>query len=383
MKISPWIWMVIATALLNACGNADDQRSMSPDAIAAKNVADIHAALDQANKATKAIEAADTDRQKALQLAKDRRKAVEISIARLTKQSEMLKQDAENKTRWANLMQERAIEARQTLLQAALEQSRAEELVAEKKQAVEKARIQAAIHQDILKRAVQEKVEAEQLAAIVIEAKKLAALSLSESDQILEAPVQMLASHASPAAPRKARTPAALKTAPKHHKSVASKKADTTMAKKEPRHTTPATGNAPESKPASEIQLASTEAKATADPVRGHALAQKCQLCHSFEPGRKAKFGPALFGIVGQQAGKVQNYKYGNALATASFTWNEPELTEWICNSGKTIKKLTGDRNARTKMPNQNACGQKARDIVAYLGTLKAQASNTVRTGNL
>jgi len=57
------------------------------------------------------------------------------------------------------------------------------------------------------------------------------------------------------------------------------------------------------------VKQASTSTFANAQ--RGHGLAQKCQRCHNFEPNQEKKFGPNLFGVVGQQAGKSQNYKYG------------------------------------------------------------------------
>jgi len=386
MKISPWILVCISAALLSACGNADDRRTYTPEAVAAKSVAEIETAMDQADQAIRAVEAANTDTQKALERAKARQNAVAISIARLAKQSDMLKKEAENKARWAALMQERAIAARQTLLQAALEQSKAEERVAEKEQSVQKARIQAEIHEDLARKAMLEKVAAEQLAAKIAKAEKLATLSLSRHGPAAIATNTTTKDTASSDA--KNSTQSILpETAPKQKKASTTKKSSHTIvaitrAHKKPAKTTGHTADA--GKHPAEIKLASIPVESIADPVRGHRLAQKCQLCHSFEPNqKKSRFGPQLFGIVGQQAGKSQNYNYGSALSKAGFTWNETVLSEWICNSGKTIKKLTGDKHARTKMPNQNTCGQNARDIVAYLGTLKAQASNSGQTGRL
>ncbi|MDQ6999956.1 MAG: c-type cytochrome [Mariprofundus sp.] len=385
MKISPWIFIAMTTVLLSACGNADDRRSYTPEAVAEKSVAEIETAMDQANQALKAVEAANTDTQQALQRAKARQVAVEISMARLAKQSDMLKKEAENKARWAALMQQRAIAARQALLQAALEQSKAEKQVAEKEQAVHKARIQAEIHEDLARKAMLEKVAAQQLAAKIAKAEKLATLSLSRHSP-LAAPIRSITTMDIASSDVKDSAQVILpKTAPKQKKTSNTKKptrkAVATRTQKKP--VEKVENAAAASKHPAEIKLASMPAELAADPVRGHGLAQKCQLCHSFEPNQKAKFGPELFGIVGQQAGKSRNYKYGSALSQASFTWNETTLSEWICNSGKTIKKLTGNKSARTKMPNQNTCGQNARDIVAYLSTLKAQASNPVQTNSL
>ncbi|MDQ6983066.1 MAG: c-type cytochrome [Mariprofundus sp.] len=384
MKISPWIFICVATALLSACGNADDRRTLSPEAIAAKNVAAIQVAMNQADMARKAVEAADTDKQLALQRAEAKRNAVVVSMVRLAKESEMLKKGAENKARWATRMHERAIAARNALLQAALEQSRAEKLVAEKKQVVQKARIQAEIHQDIARKAMQEKVAAERLAANVVAAEKLASLSLSQHESSVTTGNTTAIDTASLAVSDSAQTIIPQASPEQKKASITKKPSSAAMATRAHKNHIKVNAHVvATSKLTTEIQMASISAAPAADAVRGHSLAQKCQLCHSFEPNQKAKFGPELFGIVGQQAGKSQNYKYGSALSQARFTWNEATLTEWVCNSGKTIKKLTGDKSARTKMPNQNTCGQNARDIVAYLSTLKTQASNPTRTDNL
>ena len=384
MKISPWIFVAMTTALLSACGNADDRRTYTPEAVAEKSVAEIETAMDQANQALKAVEAANTDTQQALQRAKARQDAVEISMVRLAKQSDMLKKEAENKARWAALMQQRAIAARQALLQAALEQSKAEKQVAEKEQSVQKARVQAEIHEDLARKAMLEKVAAEQLAAKIAKAERLATLSLSRHSP-LAAPTRITTMDIASSDVKDSVQIILPKAAPKQKKISSAKKlprtAVTAREYKKPVKTTE--DSTATSKHPAEIKLASIPVELAADPVRGHGLAQKCQLCHNFEPNQKARFGPELFGIVGQQAGKSRNYKYGSALSQASFTWNETTLSEWICNSGKTIKKLTGNKSARTKMPNQNTCGQNARDIVAYLSTLKAQASKPSQTNSL
>jgi cytochrome c len=113
---------------------------------------------------------------------------------------------------------------------------------------------------------------------------------------------------------------------------------------------------------------------------RGQQLAQKCLLCHNLKPANKKKFGPNLFAVVNQPAGKSKHYNYSRALAKADFTWSEKNLAQWICHSGNTIKQLTGNRNARTKMTNQRICGQDANDVVAYLRSV--QTSNSTASSS-
>lgn len=377
MKIYPWIYSAVLAGALSACGNADDQRSMSPDALAVQKVAAIQQVMALAAKAKEAVEAADNSKQQAVEYAQAKQAAVRAVIAKAAKETELLKKDAESKARWAALTQNRAAAARAALLQAALEQSLAEEAVAEKIKAVQAARIQADIHQDIARKAMQEKIEAEMLSERVIAAEKLAALSigLEQRQTQTQASSNPVSSASQPnqqqaAATRIDRHPPVI--APSHKPNVIAKNS-----------MKPATENRAKMPALAVTKLAMAEpAQAqttTANAVRGHALARKCQLCHTFDAGQKGKFGPDLFGIVGKQAGKAEAYKYGQALAEASFTWDQSNLADWVCNSGNAIKQLTGKHSARTKMPAQHACGQDAQDIVAYLASLKAQPSRLAR----
>ncbi|PIW51545.1 MAG: cytochrome C [Zetaproteobacteria bacterium CG12_big_fil_rev_8_21_14_0_65_54_13] len=367
MKRYVWIFSVMIAGALTACGSADDQRSQSPDAMAAKKIAEIQTVVDQAMGARRAVETADNNKQIAVQQAAVKRAAVRAVIAGMEKETEMLKKNAESKARWAALTRERVEAARASLLQAALEQSLAEEVVVEKAKALQAARIQVEIQQDIAGKAMQEKIDAERLAKHVISAEKLAALSID-----MGAPADQDTAAASSGPPTVA-TKAAMTSKPR---TVASRNHSPA-----PRlaRTPPSVTHKPASRvsrsAAEPVQLASLSPAPATNVARGHDLSRKCQLCHTFEANQKGKFGPTLFGVLGQQAGKSEGYKYSKTLAQASFSWDEAALTDWVCNSGRAVKELTGSNTARTTMPSQNSCGQDAKDIVAYLSTLKAEPS--------
>ncbi|WP_167632272.1 c-type cytochrome [Mariprofundus ferrooxydans] len=377
MKIYPWIYSVVVAGALSACGNADDQRSMSPNALAAQKVAAIQQVMALAAEAREAVEAADSSKQQAVEYAQARQAAVRAAIAKAAKETELLKKDAESKARWAALTQARAAAARTALLQAALEQSKAEALVAEKIKAVQTARIQADIHQEIARKAMQEKIEAEMLSGKVMAAEKLAALSIGLKQQ--QAQTQANSDPVSASQPNQRPTETA--RVDSHPRVIAPSHRPHVIAKNNIKPATTAMHK--DAKPATVTKLAMAKPAqpqtSAANAVRGHALAKKCQLCHTFDAGQKAKFGPGLFGIVGKQAGKTESYKYGQALAAATFTWDQSNLADWVCNSGRAIKQLTGKHSARTKMPAQHACGQDAQDIVAYLASLKAQPARLAR----
>jgi len=107
----------------------------------------------------------------------------------------------------------------------------------------------------------------------------------------------------------------------------------------------------------------------------GEALAaspeSRCKACHTFDKGGKAKVGPNLFGVVGRKAGSTDFEKYSASLKGGNWVWSKENLKAWVCDSKEAIKKLSGDDAARTKMPKQGQCGDKADEVVAFLATLK------------
>jgi len=397
MKMFAWVSSLICIGLLTGCGDSADQTSMRSAELAVSKMAAVQAALDQVIDARDAIKKADNDKLLALKEAEQKREAVRQAIAMATKESEALKKDAAMRKRWAQKTHDQAVATRKLLLKAAMEQSDAKALLIEKEKALMKIRTLDDLHQNDAKVAMLGQLKAEKMLAVVIEAERLASLSIDLVAPNSAAGIQKQTKNEKTVSPK---TTASTKTKPvkiaKISPSYSSKSARQQVAKTSPKsnlkqattNTTgmklsktspPSTSKADKQQPPQKtspknnVQLATTNTHA--DAQRGHALAQKCQRCHNFEPNQKKKFGPNLFGVVGQQDGKSQDYKYGAALANANFTWDEEKLTDWICHSGKSIKKLTGKRYATTKMTPQRICGQDARDVVAFLRTLKAQAS--------
>ncbi len=386
MKLKTWMFTITVAGVLIACGNANDQGNLSVNDAAAKKIAEMQTAMDLAVRAKKAVEEASNNKQLAIEIAEAKQAAVQAIIANAAQETVRLKKDAENKARWAIITHNRVIAARAALMQAALDQSIAKKVVAEKSKALEEARIQLASHQNVANQAVQFKAEAEKLIQHVIAAENLAALSYNR-----EQSESITALHASPMPAHSQPLVAQAKVSPakKLKQTSVSKPAVTMMAKtdktkvKSQSHQKSASKTTQQAstqrKNTPKLTLASLSKPQSANVIRGHNLSKKCQVCHTFKENQKAKFGPSLFGIVGQKAGKSEGYRYSNTLAEASFNWNEAALNNWICNSKSAIKQLTGNSKASTKMPSQRACGQDAKDIVAYLASLKAQPSQLAR----
>jgi len=373
MKMFTWISSLIFVGVLSGCGDSADQSSIRSADLAVSKMAAVQVALDQVVDARDAIKKADNDKVLAVEEAEKMRAAVRQAINNATKESEALKKDAAIRASWSQKTHDQAVATRRLLLQAAMEQSDAKLALLEKEKKLMEIRILDDLHQHDAKVAMLGQLKAEKMLAVVIEAERLASLSIDLVVPNSAAGKQMHANVEKSTATTTAPITAAIikKTAVKF-----AKKSTPPPTHKTVKHTV----NKKVSK--SIVKLAKAPSPHSENASRGRDLTKKCQSCHTFGPNQKAKLGPNLFGVVGQQAGKSQNFKYGSALAKADFTWDEKNLTEWICHSGKTIKNLTGNPYASTRMSAQKICGQDAKDVVAYLRTLKTQASAKSTTGS-
>ena len=54
---------------------------------------------------------------------------------------------------------------------------------------------------------------------------------------------------------------------------------------------------------------------ASTSAAEGAKVFKKCAACHSIAEGGKNKIGPALWGVLGRQAGSLPDYKYSKAMA--------------------------------------------------------------------
>jgi cytochrome c len=103
---------------------------------------------------------------------------------------------------------------------------------------------------------------------------------------------------------------------------------------------------------------------AAGDAVKGKvAFVRQCAICHTAEKDGPNRFGPNLFGILGQKAGTVAGFSYTRAFkAAADWTWNEDLVGGWIGAPGLMVPG--------TAMGVFQGVAQSDRDdIVAYLAT--------------
>ena len=97
---------------------------------------------------------------------------------------------------------------------------------------------------------------------------------------------------------------------------------------------------------------------------RGQQLVEsRCFACHSLDANRA---GPALRGVVGRKAGKVEGYFYSEAMAAATHTWTEAGLKAWLTNPEKVVPGQ--------EMYYQLDSAQDREDVVAYLASVSKRA---------
>ena len=96
------------------------------------------------------------------------------------------------------------------------------------------------------------------------------------------------------------------------------------------------------------------------DPIRGKALYQGCESCHSIDAN---DVGPKHRGVVGRRAGSVTDYSYSNALKNSRLTWDDANLDRWLTNPSALVPG--------TKMFFKIDDAQKRADIITYLKELR------------
>jgi len=98
----------------------------------------------------------------------------------------------------------------------------------------------------------------------------------------------------------------------------------------------------------------------TADLANGEAKFALCRSCHTITPGGANMTGPNLHGVFGREAGKVEGFKYSEAVEKADIVWDANHLDQWLA---KPQTYLPG-----TKMSFAGLKDEKdRRDLIAFL----------------
>ena len=77
---------------------------------------------------------------------------------------------------------------------------------------------------------------------------------------------------------------------------------------------------------------------ASANVNDGEKVFKKCIACHTITKGGSNKIGPALWGVLGRQAGTVSDYKYSKAMAAHKKPWSFEEINGFLIKPKDWIK---------------------------------------------
>ena len=77
---------------------------------------------------------------------------------------------------------------------------------------------------------------------------------------------------------------------------------------------------------------------ASTNATEGAKVFKKCAACHSIAEGGKNKIGPALWGVLGRQAGSLPDYKYSKAMAAHGKKLSFEEMNGFLIKPKDWIK---------------------------------------------
>ena len=77
---------------------------------------------------------------------------------------------------------------------------------------------------------------------------------------------------------------------------------------------------------------------ASTSAAEGAKVFKQCLACHSIAEGGKNKIGPALWGVLGRQAGSLPDYKYSKAMAAHVKKWSFEEMDGFLLKPKNWIK---------------------------------------------
>jgi cytochrome c len=130
----------------------------------------------------------------------------------------------------------------------------------------------------------------------------------------------------------------------------------------------------------------SVDLTATGDVAEGEKAFRQCISCHVVQngdgevlAGKKAKTGPNLYGIIGHQFGKVEDFRYSDINQLAAdmdgVVVNEEVFVAYVQDPTAYLREVTGDKG-RSKMTYKVRKEEDAINLYAYLASLSPAATN-------
>ena len=92
---------------------------------------------------------------------------------------------------------------------------------------------------------------------------------------------------------------------------------------------------------------------ASTSAADGAKVFKKCTACHSIDQSGGNKIGPALWGVLGRQAGSISDYKYSKAMTAYGKNWTFEEMNGFLIKPKNWVKgtkmSFAGLKNAKER----------------------------------
>lgn len=125
------------------------------------------------------------------------------------------------------------------------------------------------------------------------------------------------------------------------------------------------------------------ESHSMGDAEAGADAFSQCQTCHvvvddegNTLAGKTAKTGPNLYGVVGRQAGTVEDFRYGKSLVEAGeagLVWDEENMVAFLKDPKEFLREYLDDDKARSKMSFKVRKDEDAINLAAFLATFSPE----------
>ncbi len=102
---------------------------------------------------------------------------------------------------------------------------------------------------------------------------------------------------------------------------------------------------------------------AAQDAAAGQRVFNQCRACHVIENNGRNTVGPNLHGVVGREAGSIENFRYSRPMQEKheqGFAWTEDNLRSYIRNPKEVVP---GGSMSYPGLRNE----QQLNDLIAYL----------------
>ncbi|MBJ3763196.1 cytochrome C [Maribius pontilimi] len=118
---------------------------------------------------------------------------------------------------------------------------------------------------------------------------------------------------------------------------------------------------------------------AMGDASAGEDAFSQCSACHVVVndegetlAGRNGRQGPNLYGVIGRQAGSVEDFRYGDSIVEAGengLVWDQESLAAYLLDPTGYLREVLDDDRARGKMSYRVRSEEDAANLAAFLAT--------------